>query len=122
MTHTPSPHINLPVSISTEGWADDLFAAAGTRPDPTVTDHKNKTVSTRSHGAERPAGRGYASTMPRGGALDADALKTIGEDEQRPPWVADTDVPVRAPWVGGNGEIKVRLITPRPPISLLGRE
>lgn len=30
------PLIDLPTSISADGWADDLFKAAGTRPDPTV--------------------------------------------------------------------------------------
>ncbi|KZV60982.1 hypothetical protein PENSPDRAFT_759713 [Peniophora sp. CONT] len=30
------PLIDLPSSISADGWADDLFKAAGTRPDPTV--------------------------------------------------------------------------------------
>ena len=30
------PLIDLPSSISADGWADDLFKAAGTRPDPSV--------------------------------------------------------------------------------------
>lgn len=35
-TNMSKPLIDLPSSISADGWADDLFKAAGTRPDPTV--------------------------------------------------------------------------------------
>ena len=64
------PLIDLPSSISADGWADDLFKAAGTRPDPTVKAPPpppiagpSSSSSSTIHGSRAPAVE-YKPTSP----------------------------------------------------------